>query len=109
MCGIVADRSSAYATFRRRLRAARELAGLSQTQTARRLGRPQSFVSKCESGERRVDVVELRTFAVIYGVDLSFFFGDRRGLERPLPGIAESPGEYRPPAGRAGPAARRRR
>ena len=95
MCGIVADRSSAYATFRRRLRAARELAGLSQTQTARRLGRPQSFVSKCESGERRVDVVELRTFAGIYGVDLSFFLGDRRALERPVPGIAESPGEYR--------------
>lgn len=120
MCGIVADRSSAYATFRKRLRAARELAGLSQTQTARRLGRPQSFVSKCESGERRVDVVELRTFAVIYGVDLSFFFGRGRGPERPLPGVAESPGEYgehagtaprevvRPPAARTKPGARRR-
>lgn len=94
MCRIVADRSNAYAAFRKRLRAARELAGLSQAQTARRLGRPQSFVSKCESGERRVDVVELRTFAGIYGVGLSFFFGRGRGLDRPPPGLAESPGEY---------------
>lgn len=91
----MADRSSAYATFRRRLRAARQLAGLTQTQTARRLGRPQSFVSKCESGERRVDVVELRTFAGIYGVDLSFFLGGR--IEHPASGIAESTGEYRQP------------
>ena len=93
----MADHSSAYATFRRRLRAARQLAGLTQMQTGRRLGRPQSFVSKCESGERRVDVVELRTFAGIYGVNLSFFFFGGRS-ERPAPGIAEAAGEYREPA-----------
>jgi hypothetical protein len=34
---------------------------------------PQSFLSKCESGERRVDFVELREFARVYGVPLKFF------------------------------------
>jgi hypothetical protein len=42
-------------------------------EVARRLGRPQSFVSKCESGERRVDVVELAEFARLYGKRLDFF------------------------------------
>jgi len=51
--------SKPYLRFREALVAARESAGLSQHELARRLGRPQSFVSKCESGERRVDVVEL--------------------------------------------------
>ena len=37
---------------------ARANAGLSQVDLAARLGRPQSFVSKYESGERRLDVVE---------------------------------------------------
>ncbi|MHB8631833.1 MAG: helix-turn-helix domain-containing protein [Candidatus Limnocylindria bacterium] len=84
-------RSGPYAAFRKRLRAARQSAGLSQEQTARRLGKPQSFVSKCESGERRVDVIELGAFARIYGVALPFFLG---GVERSARGIAESPGEY---------------
>jgi co-chaperonin GroES (HSP10) len=46
---------------------ARVAAGLTQTAVARQLARPQSFVSKCESGERRVDVIELQEFARLYG------------------------------------------
>jgi len=42
---------------------------------ARKLRRPQSFVSKCESGERRVDVIELAEFARLYSKSLSFFVG----------------------------------
>ena len=56
-----------------RLRNARQEAHLTQVDVARSLRRPQSFVSKCESGERRVDVVELQEFARLYGKSLDFF------------------------------------
>lgn len=62
-----------YRLFLQRLRQARKEAGLTQYQVADRLGRPQSFVSKCETGERRVDIVELQVFAEIYGKTLDFF------------------------------------
>lgn len=68
-----AARSPRYRQFLKRLRAARLEAGLTQEQVAQHLGRPQSFVSKCESGERRVDVVELETFSEIYGKSLTYF------------------------------------
>jgi transcriptional regulator with XRE-family HTH domain len=48
-----------YEYFRSLLVAAREKSGMTQAEVAARLGRPQSFVSKYESGERRLDVVEL--------------------------------------------------
>ena len=68
-----------YRRFLARLRAAREEVGLTQAGVARRLGRPQSFVSKCEAGERRVDVVELTAFARLYGKDLRFFVSAGKG------------------------------
>jgi transcriptional regulator with XRE-family HTH domain len=64
-----------YREFLERLRAAREQAGLTQLAVARKLARPQSFVSKCESGERRVDVIELQEFARLYNQPISFFVG----------------------------------
>jgi transcriptional regulator with XRE-family HTH domain len=62
-----------YRRFLARLRAARETAGLTQVQVARRLRVPQSFVSKSETGERRVDVVELADFARLYRRPLAYF------------------------------------
>ncbi len=56
-----------YDHFLELLRKARLDANLTQTEAAQRLGRRQSFVSKCESGERRVDVVELIDFCRAYG------------------------------------------
>lgn len=63
----------AYQTLGRLLRQAREEAGLNQVEAASLIGKPQSFISKCESGERRIDVIELKAFARLYGKDLSFF------------------------------------
>jgi transcriptional regulator with XRE-family HTH domain len=63
-----ATHTARYREFLRRLRAARDKAALTQVQVARRLGKPQSFVSKSESGERRIDVVEAAEFARFYGV-----------------------------------------
>ena len=62
-----------YKSFLARLREARRLAGLTQVEVAGRLRKHQSFVSKSESGERRVDFVELLAFAEIYEVDVDFF------------------------------------
>ncbi len=42
------------------LHAARKKAQVTQVELASRLGRSQSFVSKCERGERRLDVVQFR-------------------------------------------------
>ncbi len=73
----MARNSADYAAFLRRLRRARQDAGLSQSEVARRLGKPQSYVSKCESGERRVDVIELLAFGRIYGLSVNAFVEDR--------------------------------
>jgi transcriptional regulator with XRE-family HTH domain len=53
----------AYKALCERLVAARHRAGLTQTQLAKKLGRPQSFVAKYEGGERRIDLVELLEIA----------------------------------------------
>lgn len=66
-----------YQEFRERLIRAREDAGLSQRAAAAVLGRTQSFVAKSETGERRVDVIELAAFARAYGKPIGFFLPSR--------------------------------
>ena len=51
------------------LKAARKRVGVSQVDLAERLGNTQTFVSKCERGERRIDAVELVEFAEALGVE----------------------------------------
>lgn len=63
-----------YRKFMVRLKQARAHAGLTQAEAAAKLRKPQSFVSKSESGERRVDVIELEDFAKVYERPISFFF-----------------------------------
>jgi len=55
------------------LRQVRVDAGLTQVDLARRLGQPQSFVSKYESGERRLDLVEVRQICQAVGISLQAF------------------------------------
>lgn len=62
-----------YAVFVERLRKARQEAGLTQVQVAKKLKRPQSYVSNVESGQQRVDVVELQKFAKLYDKDTNYF------------------------------------
>ena len=65
--------SERYKYLLARLREARLQVELTQIEVARRLRRPQSYVSKCESGERRIDVIELAEFANLYGKSIEFF------------------------------------
>ncbi|MBA4191186.1 MAG: hypothetical protein C0467_24665 [Planctomycetaceae bacterium] len=52
------------------LKEAREAANLTQIELAKRLKQSQSFVSKMEAGERRLDLVQLRTVCLALGVTL---------------------------------------
>ena len=62
-----------YAYFVERLRKAREDSGLTQVQVAKKLKRPQSHISNIETGQQRVDIVELQRFAKLYGQDITYF------------------------------------
>ena len=65
-----------YDVVLQRLIKAREEAGLSQRAVCDRMGMPHSFLSKCETGERRIDVLEFLQLARLYGRPLSYFIGD---------------------------------
>jgi transcriptional regulator with XRE-family HTH domain len=77
--------SEEYRVLLRHLREARRRAGLTQEDVASRIGQGQSFVSKCERGERRIDVIELRNFCRAIGID---FFEFLASLEKELDGDA---------------------
>jgi len=62
-----------YRLFLERLKQARVEAGLTQSEVARHLRRPQSFISKAESGERRLDLVEVDELASLYRKPIDFF------------------------------------
>lgn len=52
---------------------ARRQARLKQEEVAKKLGRTQSYISKLESGQRRIDIVQLKEFAETYKKKLDFF------------------------------------
>ena len=65
--------SREYRVFCELLREARERGGLTQEELAARLGESQTFVSKCERGERRLDLVETWRFCEAMGASFRGF------------------------------------
>lgn len=74
-----------YDQFRHLLIEARKYAGVTQVELASRLSRPQSFVSKFERGERRLDVIEFLDIAEALGIDPSEFFSKVAQYPRNVP------------------------
>jgi len=61
------------ALFRQELKLMRQEAGFNQLELAKRLGKPQSFVSKYESGERQLKFLELESICIFCGTTISSF------------------------------------
>jgi len=68
--GLRRQHTPRYKLMLQRLRRVRLDTGLTQAEVAQALGTTQAYVSKSESGERRIDAVELFDFARVYGAPL---------------------------------------
>jgi transcriptional regulator with XRE-family HTH domain len=76
--------SAGYTMLLRRLTRVRKQARVTQEKLAERLGRTQSFVSKCERGERRLDIIELRAWCSALRVSFPAFVADLdKALRKP--------------------------
>jgi len=58
--------TKAHQNLVKQLTKARQKAGLKQKDVAKKLGRTQSYISKLESGQRRLDIVQIKELAQIY-------------------------------------------
>jgi transcriptional regulator with XRE-family HTH domain len=61
---------SRYERLQKALIEARQSAGLTQAEVSSHLNKPQSFVSKYESGERRLDIIELLDICSVINVKI---------------------------------------
>ncbi len=66
-------RTKEYEAIIEQLRKVRREAGMRQVDVAKKLNRPQSYISRVESGEYRVDVLEITKFAKLYKKNISYF------------------------------------
>lgn len=64
----------AYQTLLEKLIAARKKMGLTQHQVSKMMDRSANFLTKCESGQRSIDVMELLELALIYKTPVTDFF-----------------------------------
>ncbi|MCE9501498.1 MAG: helix-turn-helix transcriptional regulator [Leptospira sp.] len=60
--------------FQEHLKRARKDSKLTQVEVSEKLDQPQSYVSKIESGDRRIDVIEFWRLAKIYRKPAEYFF-----------------------------------
>lgn len=74
---------SRYLEIITRLRLARRARGLTQGDVAEMLSVPQSFVSKYETGERRLDVVELLDICFVLGIEIQDVLPGKEREKRP--------------------------
>ena len=63
-----------YNVLLERLVEARREAGFTQREVSGLMGRSHNFLTKCESGERSIDVIELLEMAQLYGKPIAHFF-----------------------------------
>lgn len=66
-------RTKEYGEIVEKMKQARLDANLTQVEVSKKLKRPQSYISKIEAGEQRVDILELKKFAELYKKDLGYF------------------------------------
>ena len=66
-------RSEEYRNMIKRLKEVRLSLRLSQVEVAQRLKKPQSYISKTENGERRIDATELANLVKVYKKNVNFF------------------------------------
>ena len=66
-------RTKEYAVFIERMIKARHDAGLRQVDVAKKMKRPQSYISRVESGEYRLDILEVKKFAQLYSKNIEYF------------------------------------
>ena len=66
-------KSKEYKAFIEKLIKARLATGLRQIDVAKKMKRPQSYISRVESGEYRIDVMEIKRLAKFYKREISYF------------------------------------
>lgn len=71
--GMASRHPKRYQRLLQRLRQARMASGLSQVKVAAALKADQKYVSRIETGERRIDPIELQELAELYKEPLAFF------------------------------------
>jgi transcriptional regulator with XRE-family HTH domain len=69
--------SDEYRAIVAKLKEARIKQGLTQNDAAKKFGVGQSFISKVESGQYRLDIVQLKEFAKLYAKPISFFLREK--------------------------------
>ena len=79
------DDSQARHKLGEKLRHAREYLGLSQDEVARHLKVPRTALTNIESGQRRIDALELKKLADLYRQAVSYFTGDEDETAAALP------------------------
>jgi len=69
--------SDQYKTIIQNLKETRRKQGLTQQQVAKHFGVGQSFISKIESGQYRLDILQLQEFAKFYKKSLTSFLKEK--------------------------------